>query len=361
MHTKEKRGVCDNIRPPPLLKLRYPNRRLVHRPSPQLCPRQEFSPSTKTPEPVPTPTPEVAATQPTLVPSPNSATMPVTDLSPSSETPEPEYLTEAIPPCTPVEGVTIEPCAGVSPWVGSTLAHRDFDAQPRDLAWFLGGDRIVWARHFVIRGAYLPDTARCFVDNEYHTPTYLNLGTSDYGSSRIGRIKCYADVRVNEYLIGSGPSKLTLRVARPFYGIPMTETEIKEEFAALEAALTGGAPHWRLEVPEDGIIGIESILFIGPSSDVTEEVAARHQCMGLEDERRRHRSCRPPIQGVLGRPDCSRRCRNRSGHLGNGLTYLSDAADRCPPGTAVSRWRHCSTPGIPPVDDRRQQITPIYG
>ena len=207
--------------------------------------------------------------------------MPVTDLSPSSETPEPEYLTEAIPPCTPVEGVTIEPCAGVSPWVGSTLAHRDFDAQPRDLAWFLGGDRIVWARHFVIRGAYLPDTARCFVDNEYHTPTYLNLGTSDYGSSRIGRIKCYADVRVNEYLIGSGPSKLTLRVARPFYGIPMTETEIKEEFAALEAALTGGAPHWRLEVPEDGIIGIESILFIGPSSDVTEEAMVAIDAWGL--------------------------------------------------------------------------------
>ena len=246
----------------------------------------EFSPSAETPEPVPTPTPEVAATQPTLVPSPNSATMPVTDLSPSSETPEPEYLTEAIPPCTPVEGVSIEPCAGVSPWVGSTLAHRDFDAQPRDLAWFLGGRTGVWVSHLVIRGSYLPDTARCFVDNEYHTPTYLNLGTSDYGSSRIGRIKCYADVRVNEYLVGSGPSNLTLRVARPFYGIPMTETEIKEEFAALEAALTGGAPHWRLEVPEGGIIGVESILFIGPSYYATEEslLAINSWGLGMKDD-----------------------------------------------------------------------------
>ena len=241
----------------------------------------EFSPSAETPEPVPTPTPEVAATQPTLVPSPNSATMPVTDLSPSSETPEPEYLTEAIPPCTPVEGVTIEPCAGVSPWVGSTLAHRDFDAQPRDLAWFLGGDGIVWVSHFVIRGAYLPNTVRCFVDNESHSPTYLGPGSYDYGSQEINRIKCYADVRVNEYLIGSGPSTLTLRVARPFYGIPMTDAEVKEEFAALKDALTGGAPHWRLEVPEDGIIGIESILFIGPSYDATEESLLAINSWGL--------------------------------------------------------------------------------
>ena len=207
--------------------------------------------------------------------------MPVTDLSPSSETPEPEYLTEAIPPCTPVEGVTIEPCAGVSPWVGSTLAHRDFDAQPRDLAWFLGGDGIVWVSHFVIRGAYLPNTVRCFVDNESHSPTYLGPGSYDYGSQEINRIKCYADVRVNEYLIGSGPSTLTLRVARPFYGIPMTDAEVKEEFAALKDALTGGAPHWQLEVPEGGIVGVESILFIGPSYDATEESLLAINSWGL--------------------------------------------------------------------------------
>ncbi len=225
--------------------------------------------------------PETPVTQPTPTPSPNSATMSVTDLSPSAETPEPEYLTESVPPCTPVEGVSIEPCAGVSPWVGSTPGHRDFDTQPRDLAWFLGGDRIVWARHFVIRGTYLPNTARCFVDNEYHGPSYLNTGSQDFGSREINRIKCYADVRVNEYLIGSGPSKLTLRVARPFYGIPMTEAEVKEEFAALEAALTGGAPHWRLEVPEGGIIGVESILFIGPSYDVTEDSFLAIDAWGL--------------------------------------------------------------------------------
>ncbi len=225
--------------------------------------------------------PETPVTQPTPTPSPNSATMSVTDLSPSAETPEPEYLTESVPPCTPVEGVSIEPCAGVSPWVGSTPGHRDFDTQPRDLAWFLGGDRIVWARHFVIRCTYLPNTARCFVDNEYHGPSYLNTGSQDFGSREINSIKCYADVRVNEYLIGSGPSKLTLRVARPFYGIPMTEAEVKEEFAALEAALTGGAPHWRLEVPEGGIIGVESILFIGPSYDVTEDSFLAIDAWGL--------------------------------------------------------------------------------
>ena len=208
--------------------------------------------------------------------------MPITDSSPSSETPGPEYLAEAVPPCTPVEGISVEPCTGISPWVGSTLTHfLHFDAQPRDLAWFLGYNTGVWVSHLVIRGTYLPNTARCFVDNQDHSPTYLNFGSSNYGSPEINRIKCYADVRVNEYLIGSGPSTLTLRVARPFYGIPMTDAEVKEEFAALESALAGGAPHWQLEVPEGGIIGVESILFIGPSYDVTEESLLAINAWGL--------------------------------------------------------------------------------
>ena len=100
--------------------------------------------------------------------------------------------------------------------------------------------------------------------------------TTDWGE--IGTIKCYADVRVNEYVLGSGPSALT--VIAYFFGYlnyyergdysalpPDKENETEQEYIDRlrlfhEQRLDGG---------EDNIAGREAMLFLGPSFDTRVE------------------------------------------------------------------------------------------
>ena len=60
-------------------------------------------------------------------------------------------------------------------------------------------------KHVVIRGTVLVDTARC---NDY----YLKLANYRTNKSNEGliRVHCFSDVRVNEYLVGTGPPVLTV-------------------------------------------------------------------------------------------------------------------------------------------------------
>ena len=69
------------------------------------------------------------------------------------------------------------------------------------------------ATHVVLRGTYLPGTVRCTPGHRFRWPSYLGYGQV---SSRL-YIYCFADVRVNAYLLGTGPSTLTVAVARSQY------------------------------------------------------------------------------------------------------------------------------------------------
>ena len=130
----------------------------------------------------------------------------------------PVYLEEAIPPCFPLEGTQEDPCVpgpsvpGPSGVVGGAVATPLFVDERPTVAEIMFGQHGPTAKklpslikHVVIRGTVLVDTARC---NDY----YLKLANYRTNKSNEGliRIHCFSDVRVNEYLVGTGPPVLTV-------------------------------------------------------------------------------------------------------------------------------------------------------
>ena len=192
----------------------------------------------------------------------------------SMPTPGPEYLTEEIPPCVPVPGSSVDPCEpGALPLPGGGLGYAGYE--PHGLRQFMELTSVHVA-HLVLRGAYLPGTVRC-KDNRvrFRYPPYA-ASTGLAGFTHAVSINCYADVRVNAYVLGSGPPTLTVLVYDRFYGFDGTqeEKELMDEWRGdLERALiTGGdgIRHYE-EIPEGGIEGREMMIFVGPTNDVSAE------------------------------------------------------------------------------------------
>lgn len=61
-----------------------------------------------------------------------------------------------------------------------------------------------WATHIVVRVTVVPGTTRC---DGYLDRTFPNLGGF---SSNSRHYWCFADVRVNDYIVGEGPATLTI-------------------------------------------------------------------------------------------------------------------------------------------------------
>lgn len=64
--------------------------------------------------------------------------------------------------------------------------------------------------HIVVRATFLPGTERCTSDGPFHPPPYSDLhffAPAPY----FGAVQCFADVRVNNYVLGEGPARLTVR------------------------------------------------------------------------------------------------------------------------------------------------------
>ncbi len=131
----------------------------------------------------------------------------------------PVHLEEVIPPCVPLEGTQEDPCVpGPSvarPYMVDSAAPLGtppfFDKRPTVARIMFGQQGPTYEnlpsliKHVVIRGTVLVDTARC---HDY----YLKL--ANYRTNRFYegwiQIHCFSDVRVNEYLVGTGPPILTV-------------------------------------------------------------------------------------------------------------------------------------------------------
>ncbi len=172
-----------------------------------------------------------------------------------------EYLTEEIPPCTPAPGSTVDPCERLTDVFGIPGPPGSFiwlgDEPPRDIQYFLTGESKIDVPHVVVRGTYLPDTVRCTTGNLFQPPAYLGQNNL----RDIPFIYCYADVRVNAYVLGSGPSRLTVLV----YWYIRTGPGEEEVRLSLESVLSRGNPDRMIQ----GITGREAMLFIGPSPDAS--------------------------------------------------------------------------------------------
>ena len=124
-----------------------------------------------------------------------------------------------------------------------------------------------------MRGLYKPSTVRC-VDTKvqrHHGYTTIRDWKVPTG---IGILKCYADLQVNEYIVGSGPSVLTVLVtAVQYWNQDATAKQIAALRADAERILLGGDGHHRhiKGVPAGGITNVESIMFLGPELDASVE------------------------------------------------------------------------------------------
>ena len=227
----------------------------------------------ETPMPTPTATAEAAIAIPPSAPSPTPTATPFPTPSPYTG-----YLAEEIPPCTPVSGSPVDPCepdvefADLLVPVSGGASLPFFGDGPLSLREMLDAEGAsAFASHLLLRGTFLPGTERCTSRNPYQPPSYLSSEDYYYVGDSLA-INCYADVRANAYILGSGPPTLTTKTFWYIYwdgdfaGMAaeegMTETEFIEElrgrFETLEYA--------------GGVGGRESILFIGPSSSLSAEV-----------------------------------------------------------------------------------------
>ena len=140
----------------------------------------------------------------------------------------------------------------------------DVGAVPFGMEYFLEGTSEVSVSHIVLRGTYLPGTVRCISTLSFRPPSYKPFGYLDWH-----QVLCYADVRVNAYVLGSGPSVLTVQAG--FEVSPSrTEADLEKRRLLWENTLLiegGEATHFEVSPIE----GREAILFIGPAVDISVE------------------------------------------------------------------------------------------
>ena len=161
------------------------------------------------------------------------------------------YLAEEIPPCTPVEGYLSDPCRPDDDTTDMEGITYSLDDEPPGMGNWLNVTDLHVA-HLVVRANYLPDTVRCAFDKDhFRLPSYID----DEWVGR--RIKCFVDLRVNAYVLGSGPSTLTVSVGGYGYSSP---SDVETSRVKHEQRLTNG-----------GISTRERMFFIGPSPDVQTE------------------------------------------------------------------------------------------
>ncbi len=199
------------------------------------------------------------------------------------------YLTDEIPPCTPIAGSSVDPCKPASSvGTGGGFAGTSYDLgdEPEDVTSSLTLNYITAiVPHIVIRGTYIPGTVRCTSEIPYRQPSYVSFEDSLNWESYAFQISCYADVRVNGYMLGNGPSQLTVQVW--FYTYWREDYTEDAESAEYKDLIEKLRRHYEAVVPEegyyagnvkgtggaepDGIMGKELVLFIGPAWDHSAE------------------------------------------------------------------------------------------
>ena len=221
---------------------------------------------------MPPPTPTAASvTAAVATPTPVSVPTAVpTQIPTPAPTPVPSYLTEEVAPCTPAPGSATDPC---EPDVAQVSSHASeyLGFEPWSVRFYLGDERSsrVWVAHLVVRGTYFPGTVRCTAGGDlFRPPPYTDMGSAPTRS-----VNCYADVRVNAYVLGSGPPILTVMVWYDDYWFDLDQDVVEELRSSLERVLAEGGddPSSYLRVPAGGITGREAILFVGPSVNVSAE------------------------------------------------------------------------------------------
>ena len=172
-------------------------------------------------------------------------------------------LSVVIPPCTPLDGVDRDPCSlqlppSIHPG-GLTSSIPFFVKDPPSFDDIMTGMGM-YTPHIVVRVTVAPGTTRC---EGYPTKDFAYLGGS---ISDITNYWCFADVRVNEYIVGAGPPTLTIGLLRNTF-LPAGDLDWeRDKDWAIE--------HW-FKNPAARVAatyeGRELVLFLGPTPTMTVE------------------------------------------------------------------------------------------
>lgn len=120
-----------------------------------------------------------------------------------------------------------------------------------------------FAAHIVVRGTVIPDTTRCMISLAIERYVILKTRPKVWDPN-LWHITCFSDVRINDYLVGKGPAKLTL--AMWFHPFMSYETASEEARAAItdQRRDIRAATATRFE-------GCEFILFLAPHGHISVE------------------------------------------------------------------------------------------
>ncbi len=88
----------------------------------------------------------------------------------------------------------------------------------------LGDESSLEVSHLVVRGTYLPNTVRCTTGDLFRPQDYLARRTFGIPVDTYS-FKCYIDMRVNSYILGSGPSSLSVI----FFILPYVKGDYADE------------------------------------------------------------------------------------------------------------------------------------
>lgn len=122
-------------------------------------------------------------------------------------------LEAVVPPCITYPGSSVDPCERRDSWphhqpnIETTVQLPDIFPTLRET--IVLRDRPRDMPHFIVRATVVPQTIRCgnsdfrlFLSSSYDR--WFPEGTSR------GQPYCFVDIAVNEYLVGGGPTRLTV-------------------------------------------------------------------------------------------------------------------------------------------------------
>ncbi len=183
-----------------------------------------------------------------------------------------------------IVGLTIE--FDIDYAAGFEANFRELEGAPPSVEQQLGAvglnefrDSIV--THIVSRATFLPGTERCTSSDPFREAPYDEFFSIDpLPTFSFSAIQCFADVRVNSYILGKGPPRLTVQTGSYIYpleelkspagSVEREEAPTEEEFieslrSFWESSIVFGDLERDGVTRTGGVRGKEVVLFLGPS------------------------------------------------------------------------------------------------
>ena len=114
--------------------------------------------------------------------------------------------------------------------------------------------------HLILRGTYIPGTTRCSFGEFFRAPSYAEEDEElkQWDIDTLQSFKCYIDLRVGSYVVGSGPPRLTILLGEDYHGYGEDQAYIDMWISYLEEFLKS-------------FEGLEHFIFLGPPLDLSSE------------------------------------------------------------------------------------------